>query len=202
MAYSRFTLNEARTQFQLQFNTTQDLFPSVEKVEISDFLAQTLERNAPLALAINTEKARSEMIIAPILVEFREIAEPPISLFSGVTFNVDRKQGLTGPCDFIICRSPEQLFITAPVIAIAEAKNENINRGMGQCVAAMYAVKLFNEREGNRISIIYGIVTTGNHWKFLKLEVQALYINIKEYYLSDTDKILGILSHMIQTSYA
>ena len=131
MAYSRFTLNEARTQFQLEFNTTQNLFPSVAKVKIGDFLAQTLERNVPLAPAINTEKARSEMIIAPILVEFRELADPPISLFSGVTFNVDRKQGLTGPCDFIICRSPDQLFITAPVIAIAEAKNENINRGMG-----------------------------------------------------------------------
>ena len=92
MAYNRFTLNEARTQFQLLFNTTQNLFPSVAKVKISDFLAQTLERNVPLALEINTEKARSEMIIALILVEFRELADPPISLFSGVMFNVDRKR--------------------------------------------------------------------------------------------------------------
>jgi hypothetical protein len=198
MAYSQFTLSKATTQFKLQIDDSQDLFSGAEAVPISDFLAQILERYVPLALAINTEKARSEMIIAPILLELRELAKPDVSLFSGVTFNVDRKQGLTGPCDFIICRSPTQLFITAPVLAIAEAKNENINRGMGQCVAEMVAAKLFNEREGNTVPTIFGAVTTGDHWKFLKLEEQIVYIDIKEYYLVNTDKILGILLSMIQ----
>jgi hypothetical protein len=77
-----------------------------------------------LALAINTEKSRSEMIAAPILLEFRDLAVPSISLFSGRPFNVDKEKGLTGVCDFIISRSPEQLFIKAPVIVVAEAKNE------------------------------------------------------------------------------
>ena len=69
--------------------------------------------------------------------------------FSGYPFNVDKEKGLAGACDFIISRSPEQLFIKAPVITIVEAKNENIIRGLGQCVAEMYAAKLFNERGGN-----------------------------------------------------
>ena len=198
MAYSQFTLSKAKDQFQLQIDETQDLFSTVKGIQISDLLATILERYVPLALAIHTEKARSEMIITPILVEFRQLAKPPISLFSGVTFNVDKEKGLAGPVDFIISSSPNQLFITAPVIAIAEAKNENIIRGMGQCVAEMYAAKLFNEREGNSIPTIYGAVTTGDHWKFLKLEDGTVYIDVKEYYLVNVDKILAILLSMIQ----
>ena len=197
MAYNRFTLRKAQEAFQLQIDETKDLFSTVEAVKTSDLLDRTLARNVSLALAINTEKARSEMITTPILLEFRDLVPPPISLFSGRPFNVDKETGLTGVCDFIISRSPEQLFIKAPVIVAAEAKNENIIRGIGQCTAEMVAAKLFNQREENEISTIYGVVTTGDHWKFLKLEEQTVYIDIKEYYLGDVNKIVGILLSMI-----
>lgn len=82
--------------------------------------------------------------------------------------------------------------------SIVEAKNENIIRGLGQCVAEMYAAKLFNERGENGVSTIYGAVTTGAHWKFLKLEDQTVYVDLKEYYLVNVGKILGILLSMIQ----
>jgi transketolase C-terminal domain/subunit len=52
---------------------------------------------------------------------------------------------------------------------IVEAKNENIKGGLGQCVAEMVAAQIFNEREANAIDTIYGAVTTGEIWKFLKL---------------------------------
>ncbi len=199
MAYNKFTLSKAEKQFQLRIDETQDLFSTVAvEVEISDFLRTYLNKYVPLALAINTEKARSEMIIAPILLEFRDLAHPPISLFSGRPFNVDKEKGLTGTCDFIISRSPEQLFIKVPVITIVEAKNENINRGIGQCVAEMVAARLFNERGENGISTIYGAVTTGDHWKFLKLADGTVYVDLKEYYLVSVGKILGILLSMIQ----
>ncbi|MBI1926959.1 hypothetical protein HYR99_22285 [Candidatus Poribacteria bacterium] len=200
MAYNKYTLSQAEKQFQLRIDETQNLFSTVEAVKISHLLATILEGNVPLSLAINTEKARSEMIITPILLEFRNRAEPPISLFSGRPFNVDKEKGLTGTCDFIISRSPEQFFIKAPVITIVEAKNDNINRGLGQCVAEMVAAKLFNEREGNDITTIYGAVTTGSLWRFLKLADQTAYIDLKEYHISHTGKILAILLRMIQNS--
>ena len=108
-----------------------------------------------LALAINTQKARSEMIITPILLEVRRRANYPISLFSGTDFNVDAEKGLNGYCDFIISRAKEQLTINVPVVVIIEAKNENIKGGLGQCAATMLAAQIFNQREGNHIRKIY-----------------------------------------------
>ena len=193
MPYNRFTFSEAKGRLQLQTDETVDLFPDVTEVKISNFLAQFLEENVPLALAVNTEKSKSEIIIAPILLELRKLADRPISIFSGVAFNVDKERGLTGTCDFIISRSSEQYFITAPVLTVVEAKKDNIHNGLGQCIAEMFAARLFNEREKNVVTPVHGAVTTGSAWKFLKLVDGTVYVDLKEYYISNVGKILGIL---------
>ena len=124
MSYSDFTLQTVVKELQLVLNERTNLFAQIPESTISDHLAITLKENIPLALAINTEKARSELIIAAILVELRKMLNYQISLFSGVEFNVDPQRGLNGVCDFIITRSPEQFFIRAPAIVVVEAKAE------------------------------------------------------------------------------
>ena len=161
MAYSDFTLKKVKLDFNIQTVEDQSLFFNSEELEISDYLAQTLKRNVPLALAINTEKARSELIIINILLEVKEKSSEKISLFSGIDFNVDKEKGLTGFCDYIISGSEEQLYLDLPVITIVEAKNENIISGLGQCIAEMYAAQLFNQEESNDFPCVYGAVTTG-----------------------------------------
>lgn len=198
MAYSDFTLIKFKKDFNINIDEKTDLFFNIEPVQISDKLTSTLEETTELALAINTEKARSEMIITPILLEVRRNANYQISLFSGTDFNVDAEKGLNGYCDFVISRSKEQLTINAPVIIIVEAKNENIKGGLGQCMAAMLAAQIFNEREGNNIKTIYGAVTTGDIWKFLKLEGTNLFVDLNNYYIKELNKILGILVQGIQ----
>ncbi|MGB3512118.1 MAG: hypothetical protein WBA93_23335 [Microcoleaceae cyanobacterium] len=86
-----------------------------------------LKQNVPIALAIATEKASSELIIINILLEIKRQLQ--ISFFSGIDFSVDRDKGLNGFCDFIISQSPEQLYLDTPVIALVEAKNERIVGG-------------------------------------------------------------------------
>ncbi|MFN5989613.1 MAG: hypothetical protein ACK47Q_09290, partial [Dolichospermum sp.] len=191
--YSYFRLNKFKKNFNITIKEEADLFATVEPIEISEKLTNTLEETTELALAINTEKARSEMIITPILLEVRRKANYQISLFSGTDFNVDIERGLNGYCDFVISRSREQLTINAPVIIIVEAKNENIKGGLGECAAAMLAAQLFNEQEGNEIKTIYGAVTTGDIWKFLKLEGTDIFIDLNNYYIKELNKILGIL---------
>ncbi len=197
MSYSDFSLDKVRKTFDLTISDKIDIFASVPELECPSLVKEILRDNVPLALASNTEKSRSEMIIAPILIAIRKYLNGEISLFSGIDFTVDSAQGLNGNCDFIISRSPELLIVNAPVITIVEAKKENINAGLGQCVAEMLAAKLFNEREENNISAIYGTVTTGTIWKFLKLTRQVIEIDLSEYYISDIDKIFGIFYYIL-----
>ncbi|HEY9649798.1 MAG TPA: hypothetical protein V6C95_03985 [Coleofasciculaceae cyanobacterium] len=197
MAYSDFTLAKVVKTFGLTISEKVGTFADIAEFDSGNFLEEILRYNLPLALAINTEKSRSKMLIAPILIELKKRFTQPISLFSGVDFTVDATQGLNGTCDFLISRSPEQLFINAPVIIIVEAKKEDLNAGLGQCVAEMLAARLFNEREGNPINRIYGTVTTGDRWKFLKLEGQVIEIDLGEYFLNNVNKIMGILASSI-----
>ncbi|MBF0103262.1 MAG: hypothetical protein HQK77_20370 [Desulfobacterales bacterium] len=126
MGYTDFNLKKVKTDLNLKLVEKNSVFSHIKSVEISNYLKDTLKRNVPLALAINTEKARSEMIIINILLEIKDKFSDTISLFSGIDFNIDKEKGLTGFCDFIISNSPEQLFLDSPILAIVEAKNENI----------------------------------------------------------------------------
>ncbi|MEH2098013.1 hypothetical protein [Nostoc sp.] len=193
MAYSEFSLAKAKQEFSLTTLEKRDIFAALPELTASNLLVETLNYNLEIALASNSEKARSELIIAPILVDLRRQLREEIGLFSGIDFTVDNTKGLNGICDFIITKSPEILILTAPVIIVVEAKKENINAGLGQCAAEMVAAKMFNEQAATEIKIIYGAVTTGSIWQFMKLEEQVLSIDLSEYYLKDVNKILGIL---------
>jgi len=198
MAYSNFTLAKVKEDFGLKVDESQNLFTDVVAVNPSDILRITLEEYIPLATAISTEKARSEFLIAPILTEVRRQLNYQISLFSGTDFNVDIEKGLSGYCDFLVSASREQFFITAPVITLVEAKNENIIGGLGQCVAEMVAAQIFNQRQGLNIPVIYGVVTSGTAWRFLTLKENQVCIDLVEYYIKEVDKILGIILNPIQ----
>ncbi|HLP87071.1 MAG TPA: hypothetical protein VK184_00495 [Nostocaceae cyanobacterium] len=196
MAYSDFKLEEIKKKFNVQIVESVDLINS-EIVSPSSWLRESLRRNLPLAGAINTEKARSELLIAPVLVELKEI-KPDISLFSGTDFNVDNERGLNGVCDFLISKSREQLSIEAPVVMLVEAKKENLNAATPQCIAEMLAAQIFNQSKGNVINSIFGVVTTGSVWRFLKLENQVVTIDLNEVYLQPVDHLLGILTAILQ----
>ncbi|GAX42894.1 hypothetical protein NIES4075_38990 [Tolypothrix sp. NIES-4075] len=197
MPYSQFTIDVISEIFGFTISDRIGMFTDVPAVDYSTLLAQILKEYIPLAVAIGTEKSRSEFIIAPILFELKKQLANRISLFSGKEFNVAPEQGLSGFCDFLISLSPEQLFIQAPVVTIVEAKNDNIQSGLGQCIAEMIAAKLFNERKENKIEIIYGVVTTGSVWKFMRLIEQRIEVDLDEYFIQDIGKILGILRSFV-----
>jgi hypothetical protein len=193
MSYSDFTFQSLRDTLALHLMQDASLFAHIEAVTVSEYLQTTLQENVALALNINTEKARSEMIIAPLLIEVRKILNKQVSLFSGVEFQVDAALGLTGVCDYIISKSTNQVYVSAPAVMIVEAKNENIKAGLPRCIAAMYAAKIYNEREHNEVDRILGIVTTGSNWKFLTLENTHVLTDYDEYLIDQAGKILAII---------
>ena len=197
MAYSNFTVAEVSDTFHLESVHEFGLFADIEPVEPSAHLTAALKRNLPFALAMGTEKAKSEMVVAPVLVELCLHFDNRVSLFSGIDFNVDATNGLTGVCDFLVSLSPQRFDLVAPVIALVEAKNADVKLGVGQCVAEMVAAQRFNADAGNDIPCIYGATTSGIDWLFLKLEGQTLSIDLTVYPIAQCDKILGILASMV-----
>ena len=197
MAYSNFTLDTVQEAFHLEVIDTARVFADIEPMPPSELLTAVLARHIPLAIAIGTEKARSELIVAGVLAELREQLDLRISFFSGIDFNVDADAGLVGVCDFLVSLSPRQSSLKAPVIVLVEAKREDLIGGLGQCAAEMVAAQRFNAAKGNDIPCIYGAITSGVDWLFLKLERQKLYIDLGGYTIERCDRILGILASMV-----
>jgi hypothetical protein len=196
MAYGDFTLSELKARFHLTVDESTDLFIDTAPVDLPPVLADTLSRYLPLAVNINTEKARSELLIAPILTEFKLLHRDRISLFSGIDFTVDEANGLKGQCDYILARSPEQLALTRPVCVLVEAKNESIVGGIPQCLAEMVAAQKFNAQQKQPDGTIYGAVTTGVLWRFLKLAGTQAAVDTVEYPIQLPRKVFGILTAM------
>lgn len=198
MPYGEFSIEEVKARFQLRIAEGEEYFAHIPPVPVSDFLTGTLAETVPLAVAISTEKARSELIIVPVLLEIRRQVQRRVSLFSGVEFTVDPGRGLNGVCDYLLSLSPEQLTIEVPGVAVVEAKNDNLKSGLGQCMAEMVAARLFNQQRGRELPRVYGVVTTGSLWKFLRLEGDVVSLDLREYPISELGRVVGILVSMVR----
>lgn len=198
MPYSQFTIDKAKRDLKLTIVEGVKFFPdTIAPIPLSPRLETILE-DLPWAVAVGTEKARSEVIINPVLLEMRRILNKEISVFSGEQFDVDIDAGLNGVCDFLVSRSPEQLTVEAPTIVVVEAKKADLKLGLGQCIAEMVAMQRFNEACGQPIFVVYGCVTSGTQWRFLKLESQVVTIDLNDYPLPPVEQILGFLVWMVK----
>jgi hypothetical protein len=177
-----------------------DLFSTAPPLSVRDDFAEFLREGVVLAMANNTEKAKSEFIIAPVLLELRRILGHRFLLFSGVEWEADASRGLNGFCDFILTKGESKFVLTAPFAAIVEAKNDSIRKGLGQCIASMYGAQLCNQKVGRAIERVFGVVTTGTAWKFLQLEGASLIIDDPEYYIDDLTKVMGILKWIVEST--
>lgn len=198
MAYSNFTLAKVYRQFQLR-EKRERLFPEVEHVALSDWLRRSLEIAAKSVML--TEKAKSERIVSPILFEFKERHADLFEIYSGYNLNVDPDNDLNGdgwpvPCDFLISFQSSYV-VQAPIFSLVEAKNDNIELGLGQCVAQMLGARLYNLKEDRAVPTIYGCVTTGKDWQFLTLRDQVVTIDTQQYYLNQPGELLGIFDWIV-----
>ncbi len=200
MAYSNFTLDRITEELSIEISEKQLFGDKAPSASVSSWLAETLKEFAHLALSIDTEKAKSEFIIAPVLLELKRNFKTDIGLFSGISFSVDKESGLDGICDFIISAAPQQFYLTVPVFAVVEAKKDDVIAGLGQCIATMHAASLFNKKANKDLAFIYGTVTNGELWRFIKLENQTAFIDNQNYFLKDIEILMGILNHIAKTT--
>ena len=199
MAYADFTLDKVLQQFHLRY-AAANLFPGLEPVAAPpDWLAPTLARGRQTATT--SEKARSEFIVAPILLAVKELTGDAIAIFSGERLSVDRESGLDGECDYILSHVerayPVLSVIEKPVLCLVEAKKNDIEAGLRQCAAQMIGARAWNARdtpEGTPPRTVYGCVTTGETWQFLRLEPgDVLTLDETRFYGNDLARILAAL---------
>ena len=196
MSYESFSFQLLKDQFGLQ-RSLSPLFSSAKIIplEPSEWLWRSLEisSNAP----VTTAKERSEQIISPILLEFREKNKGKFSIFSGWSFDVDVSRGLNGKCDFLLSYTPFNIEIKVPFFTLRETKGGVIESCLPQCAAQMVAAQLFNEHAQNSVPVIFGCVTTGVVWRFLKLEENNLIIDSDIYSLDNVPLLLGALQTIL-----
>jgi hypothetical protein len=140
MAYNQFKYPSVLSQLGLTLRESV-LFPDLQSVPASPNFLERFDTGVKLAQSIDTEKARSEWIIAPALLEARVTSPVPFGLFSGVELSAGKDARLNGMCDFLLTREPLQTVVRSPFVAVVEAKNDNVRTGLGQCIAEMVAAQ-------------------------------------------------------------
>lgn len=196
MAFSDFLYPQVFADLGLTEAVVPDLFAGVPPVAPSPALRGFMAIGVPLGTAAHTEASRSTWVVGPVLADLWSRYHGQLSLIAGATFPADPDAGLTGYCDFLIGRTPQRPRIQAPLMLVFEAKRDSIPDGLGQGVAGLAGLQRFNRREGTPTDPVYGCVTTGSLWKFLRLSGTEVAVDLTEYTITQVDKLLGILTHI------
>jgi hypothetical protein len=175
-----------------------DLFPDLQPVPAPNWLQETLARGTQgIQLSLISEKSRSEFIVAPVLLASRELSGNRFVIYSGQRLDVDPEKGLAGECDFILSASEPLLPLQAPIATVVEAKKNDIEGGLGQCIAQMVAADRFNQSSGRSGMTVFGCVTTGEAWQFVRLAGSEALLERCRYYIDNLDSILGVFQAII-----
>ena len=199
MAFQQFTFPQVLADLELTCHDA-DSYGHVPEEAVSAEREASIRYAARLATAYDTEKARSGFMIAPVLLELHRRYPGTFALFSGAELVADVNRGLNGICDFLLADPISQHIVTTPIVSVVEAKNDRIRNGLGQCIATMFAAKLLNDAGKNPRRGIHGVVSTGTHWKFLKLTDSSLAMDAREYQLDALGKLFAILGSIVKSS--
>jgi len=190
MPYSTLSYQMMSERFGISQKLTRWLPDSVEAFEMKR-LEQHYEEFSDFPA--NSEKARSEIYVMPLLLELWGKHRRHFTLFSGERVDVEPEQGLAGECDFLICAKPHLMWVEAPVICVIEAKREDLEVGRTQCAAQLVGMHRSNEKGGQAFPQLIGSATDGDRWQFLRLrDGYLLEIDPRVWPLSDLGRLLGL----------
>src|SRR3954466_14865633 len=119
MAYTAFTLETAEAELGVTARPGI-LFADVKPLPVPAWLQDLLARGMRLALI--SEKARSEFIVAPVLLAVRELSGDRVAILSGQRLDVAPARRLVGECDFILALSDPVPRLRSPLLMVVEAK--------------------------------------------------------------------------------
>ncbi|MGI4873626.1 MAG: hypothetical protein ACRYFX_20910 [Janthinobacterium lividum] len=192
-SYSQVTFEILRDELKISARRTAFLPVTLALQPLPSWLTAYLAVVSTSSTLAKTEKSLSESLIAPVLHAVRESNASRITLFSGEPLYHD---DLGGVCDFIIAAQPDSFLPDPPIVILVEAKKLDLLAGIPQCVAEMRTGQRLNERAG-RSGPIYGCVTIGTDWIFLKLEGDQALIDPTIFFSSQLSQVLAVFQWMI-----
>jgi hypothetical protein len=194
MAYRAFKEKKLQTDFGIQFKSIVLAYP-MQPIQPTERLLLALE-DAPL-VTLSSEKAVSEGIITPVLRELKRLNPDKIQIFSGEIIIADASKGLNGEIDFIITKEQNSIGPQAPILCVTEAKIGRLDKAIPQATAQMLGARVFNQKNGENVEIIHGLITDGTSWKLLKLDGNLVLKDTKTYFTNDLPNLLGALQALI-----
>ncbi|MEB3338057.1 MAG: hypothetical protein VKJ46_11375 [Leptolyngbyaceae bacterium] len=102
---------------------------------------------------------------------------------------------LIGNADYLIAQKKD--YLEAPLVCIVEAKKDDFERGLAQCLVEMQACQWGNRQIGKEIDVL-GIITNAQSWVFYKLDPSGQVFESKVYSLGDPPALLGSLHYIFQ----
>jgi hypothetical protein len=198
MAYNKFNYKTVGEKLGLEIEYNDQPFQHCTPVSPRPMILELLTPNDNFPLM--SEISRREWLVSNVFRELIYQTGGAVSVYSGEQFDVEPSLGLNDEADYLITKGKAKIPLKGTIIAVAQAKPDNLLTGLGQCIAEMYAAKLFNERSGTPTARTFGVVTTGLQWGFLVLEGTNVSFDPREYNISDVDEILGILIYMTQNT--
>lgn len=193
LTYSQVTFKDLQERFGIRTDN-QAFLPVVEPLPLPDWLKQYFAINPLVAAVTKSEKAISELIIAPLLSAVKAQQQGQIGIFSGEPLSgID----LAGVCDFIITTNPTGFLPEPPIMVLVEAKRQDLLGGIPQCIAEMLVAKHLNEKAGLSLPAIYGCVTTGTEWQFLRLMGNTALADPDILYYPNFELVLGVFNWII-----
>lgn len=190
MAYGTFkTYEEVAEKFKIKLSEIS--FIQEKKIPVKEEMYNYIMDNLMLRRNYISEISICETMISPILTVVSKYNDLP--LWSHIRFDISEEDGLVGIPDYIADPvSDVGTTLVKPVLCVAEAKKDNFNEGWAQLLAELIAVKRFNNDDTMEI---FGIVTSGEIWKFGKLKEKLLTMEVVPFSaLENLKKLFNIVN--------
>lgn len=152
------------------------------------FFEQRLER-LHRNFALNNSESAKELLIDAFCEEALE-RRTQLQAWKEAPLRSDT---LTGFVDYLIAK--KRAYLGPPLLCVVEAKKDDFEQGMAQCLVAMDACAWQNTQKNHQISV-FGIVTNGAGWQFYKREIEGSYFESPLYSVVRPEEVLGVLDYL------
>jgi len=187
-SFSSFTMSEAYKH--LGIKTLLPWSFQIAAFEPSDFFIQHLER-LHRKFDLQSYEESKKLLIDAFCDEAMEGIEN-LKIWKGGKIESDV---LIGNADYLIAEKQDYLDI--PFLCIVEAKRDDFEQGLAQCLVVMQACQWQNNQVGRQIDIL-GVVTNAREWIFYKLAMTGIVYESRGYISDDTAQTLGALHYIFK----